>query len=78
MIALSTPNVSSVQQSITVTCTIHSDSTADQCVVMAMADGGVNTTGDTHALTYVSNELFLSYYTKLISIPINTTCIRTY
>ena len=25
--------------SITVTCTIHPDSTADQCVVMARADG---------------------------------------
>ena len=40
------PNASSILQSITVTCTIHSDSTADQCVVMAMADGGVTATGN--------------------------------
>jgi len=32
--------------SITVTCTIHPDSTADQCVVMAMADGRVTRTGN--------------------------------
>ena len=32
---------------ITVTCTIHPDSTADQCVVMAMDDNGrVNRTGN--------------------------------
>jgi len=30
---------------ITVTCTIHPDSTSDQCVVMAMADGRVTRTG---------------------------------
>ena len=33
-------------QSITVTCTIHPNSTADQCVVIAMDDGGVNRTGN--------------------------------
>ena len=32
---------------ITVTCTIHPDSTADLCIVMAMADGRVTRTGDT-------------------------------
>ena len=31
---------------ITVTCMIHPDSTADQCVVMAMADGRVTRTGN--------------------------------
>ena len=30
---------------ITVTCTIHPDSTADQCVVMAMADDRVTRVG---------------------------------
>ena len=30
---------------ITVTCIIHPDSTADQCVVMAVADGRVTRTG---------------------------------
>ena len=38
------PNASSILQSITVTCTIHPNSTADQCVVMAMADGGPGVT----------------------------------
>ena len=33
-------------QSITVTCTIHPNSTVDQCVVIAMDDGGVNRTGN--------------------------------
>ena len=45
MSVLSTPNTSSILQSITVTCNIHPESTADQCEVMAMADGGVTETG---------------------------------
>ena len=40
MAILSIPDVSSTLQSITVTCTIHPNSTADQCVVMAMDDDG--------------------------------------
>ena len=40
---LSTPNATNELHSITVTCTIHPDSTADQCVVMAMADDGRST-----------------------------------
>ena len=40
-----TPAVSELYN-ITVTCTIHPDSTADHCVVMAMADGKVTRTGD--------------------------------
>ena len=40
-----TPAVSELYN-ITVTCTIHPDSTADQCVVMAMADGRVTRTGE--------------------------------
>ena len=39
-----TPAVSELYN-ITIICTIHPDSTADQCVVMAMADGRVNRTG---------------------------------
>ena len=31
---------------ITVTCIIHPDNTADQCVVMAVADDGVTRTGE--------------------------------
>ena len=40
-----TPAVSELYN-ITVTCTIHPDSTADHCVVMAMADVKVTRTGD--------------------------------
>ena len=46
MIVLSTPTATNELHSITVTCTIHSNSTADQCVVMAMADGRMTRTGD--------------------------------
>ena len=46
MAVLSTPDVSISVQSIIVTCTIHPESTADQCVVMAMDDDGVNITGN--------------------------------
>ena len=40
-----TPNVTSELYNITVTCTIHPDSTADQCVVMAVANGRVTRVG---------------------------------
>ena len=43
---LNAPNATNEVHSITVTCTIHPDSTADQCVVMAMADGRVTETGN--------------------------------
>ena len=42
--------VASQLYNITVTCTIHPDSTADQCVVMAMADGRVTRTGEIHCI----------------------------
>ena len=48
---LDAPNATNELHSITVTCTIHPSSTADQCVVMAMADGRINSTGDNY--TYV-------------------------
>ena len=41
-------NVTSELYNITVTCTIHPDSTADQCVVMAMADGRMTRAGMVH------------------------------
>ena len=41
MVVLDSPHVSSILQSITVTCTIRPGSTADQCVVMAIDDDGV-------------------------------------
>ena len=40
--------VASQLYNITVTCTIHHDSKADQCVVMAMADDRVTRTGEIH------------------------------
>ena len=43
---LNAPNATNELHSITVTCTIHPDSTADQCVVMAVADGRVTRTGN--------------------------------
>ena len=46
MAVLSTPDVSSILQSIIVTCTIHPNSTADQCVVMAVDDDRVISTGN--------------------------------
>ena len=39
---LISPNPTNELYKITVTCTTHPDSTADQCVVVAMADGGMN------------------------------------
>ena len=44
-VTLISPNVTNELYNITVTCTIHPDSTADQCEVMAMADGKVTRTG---------------------------------
>ena len=48
---LSAPNATNEVHSFTVICTIHPDSTADQCVVMAMADDGRSTAGN-----YVCNS----------------------
>ena len=46
--------VASQLYNITVTCSIHPDSTADQCVVMAMADGRVTSyrTGELRTCMY--------------------------
>ena len=44
-VTLISPDVASNLYNIIVICTIHPDSTADQCVVMAMADGRVARTG---------------------------------
>ena len=46
VVMLSAPNATNEVHSITVTCTIHPDSTADQCVVMAMDDGRVISIGN--------------------------------
>jgi len=43
---LDTPNENRTLHTIIVTCTIDPDSTANQCVVMAMADGQVTRTGN--------------------------------
>ena len=42
-VLLNAPNT--LGHSITVTCTVHPNSRADQCVVMAMADGRATITG---------------------------------
>ena len=44
-------SVTSEVYNITVVCIIHPDSTADQCEVMAMADGRVTRTGEIHNST---------------------------
>ena len=52
-VTVSNPNVTSSAHSITVTCTIHPESNADVCVVMAVANNQVIT----------SNEYVKSSYT---------------
>ena len=49
--------VASQLYNITVTCTIHPDSTADQCVMMAMADGRVTRTGEIHCILYMHSMI---------------------
>ena len=46
MVVLSAPDVSTTVQSITVTCAIYPESTADQCEVTAVAGGRMNRTGN--------------------------------
>ena len=58
IITVISPDVISELYSIVVTCVIHPDSTVDQCVVMAMDDGGVTRTG-TCSYTYT---LWLASY----------------
>ena len=47
-----TPAVSELYN-ITIICTIHPDSTADQCVVMAMADDEDTKAGEMHKVLCV-------------------------
>ena len=61
MAVLNSPQFSSTLQSITVTCTIHPHSTADQCVVIAVDDGGVNRTG---------NEIILALWVCILKIKL--------
>ena len=42
---LVTPNENRTEHSITVTCTVHLESDADMCVVMALADGRMTRSG---------------------------------
>ena len=69
MIVLSTPNATNELHSITVTCTIHPNSTADQCVVMAMADGRVTRTGDnvTHLYLKLHNYYVHAAYCTYVN-----------
>ena len=59
--------------SITINCNTHPDSTADQCVVMAMSDGRMTRTGNVnnyiHTTTYVyvfSNLMELLRYNRVV------------
>ena len=54
-------NATNELYNITVTCTIHPDSTADQCVVMAMADGRVNRTGSYTIRMYITTYCVYMY-----------------
>ena len=45
MVTLVSLNVTSELYNITVTCTIHPDSRADRCLVIAMDDGQATITG---------------------------------
>ena len=63
---LITPNENRTEHSITVTCTIHSDSTADQCVVMAMADGQATRIGNEYG--YVHSILHVHKYVHALCI----------
>ena len=55
--------VASELYNITVTCTIHPESTADHCVVMALDDGRVTRTGNVYILQVTTLMLCIGYYT---------------
>ena len=55
-----TPAVSELYN-VTVTCTIHPDSTADQCVVMAMADGIMTRTGKINKIIHICTLIMHAY-----------------
>ena len=50
--SLNSSNVISELYDITVTCTIHDRSTADQCVVMAVADGRATREGNVNIILH--------------------------
>ena len=56
-----TPNVTSELYNITVTCTIHPDSTADECVVMAMDDDDGESRTGSHAHMYIMHTYVRMY-----------------
>ena len=55
-----TPAVSELYN-VTVTCTIHPDSTANQCVVMAMADGIMTRTGKIDKIIHIRTLIIHAY-----------------
>ena len=62
---LNAPNATNEVHSITVTCTIHPNSTADQCVVMAMDDSRVISTGNHNNLIAPVNMYMYIYIIQL-------------
>ena len=77
--------VASQLYNITVTCIIHPDSTADLCIVMAMADGRVTRTGEysnTCVCTYVICSSFTPHikdsgYVTYLMYVVLTRCVAT-
>ena len=66
---LNAPNATNELHSITVTCTIHLDSTADQCVVMAIiADGNlkVNTTSNYIIIMYSCIAIQIKFFSMYV------------
>ena len=62
---LSAPNGTNGLHSITVICTIHPNSTADQCMVMAMDDGKVTRTGSmTSYILHIILCIYIIYSTR--------------
>ena len=63
-VLLNTPNT--LGYSITVNCTIHPNSSANQCVVMAMADGRVTITGKN---TCTCVLMYVHMYVHTVTVP---------
>ena len=59
VVVLNAPNATNEVHSITVTCTIHPNSTADQCVVMTMNDGVISTGNHNNLIAPVNMYMYI-------------------
>ena len=66
-ITLISPNVTSELYNITVTCTIHPDSAADECVVMAKADDGRVTRTGNYIHICICMYIYIHYIAKYVA-----------